>query len=80
MVIFFFFFFFTILHNFCDFLFAFLHTKPLLRKGVDPKRKKSACKGSKFFPFRIDPFSKRRQKHDHFNKKRIYWKFEDFED
>ena len=35
--------------NFCDFLFAFLQPKSIL-KGVHSKRKKIASKGSKFFP------------------------------
>ena len=42
-------------HNFCDFLFPFLHIK-LLLKGVYSERKAFAPKGSKCFPFRIDPF------------------------
>ena len=46
--------------NFNDYLFAFLHTKPLLKrgllwKGVYSKRKEFAPKGSKFLPFRVDP-------------------------
>ena len=43
--------------NFCNFLFAFLHTKPFW-KGVYSKRSEFASKGSKFFPFSEDPFSK----------------------
>ena len=42
--------------NFPVSLFPFLYTNPLL-KGVYPKRKEFAPKGSKFFPFRVDPFS-----------------------
>ena len=39
--------------NFCDFLFAFLHT---------PSEKGSTLKGgSKFFPFRVDSFSEGKQ-------------------
>ena len=38
--------------NFCDFLFVFLYTKPVL-KGVYSKRKEFALK---FFPFSVDPF------------------------
>ena len=30
-------------------------------KGVYSKRKEFAPKGSKFFPFRVDPFSERRE-------------------
>ena len=41
--------------NFCDFLFAYLCTNPLL-KGVFSKMKEFAPTGSKFFPFRVDPF------------------------
>ena len=37
--------------NFCDFLFAFSHTSSLLKMPV----------GSKFFPFRVDPFSEGRE-------------------
>ena len=40
--------------SFCDFLFAFLHTK--LR--VYSKRKEFALCGGKFFPLRVDPFQK----------------------
>ena len=50
--------FFTILYkedNFCDFLFAFQYTDPLL-KGVYSERKAFAPKGSKFFAVRVDPF------------------------
>ena len=36
--------------NFCNFLFALLYNKP-------PK-KEVYFKGSKFFPFRVDPFQK----------------------
>ena len=42
--------------NFCDFLFALLHTKPLL-KWVYSIRNEFAPKGSKFIPYRFDPFS-----------------------
>ena len=38
---------------------AFQHIKSLL-KGVYPKRKEFAPHGSKFFPFRVDYFSKGR--------------------
>ena len=43
--------------NFCDFLFAFLHTK--LR--VYSNRKEFTACGSKFFLFRVDPFPEGRQ-------------------
>ena len=46
--------------NFCDSLFAFLLAMHVL-KGVCFKRKEFAPKGSKFFPFRVDPFSEGRQ-------------------
>ena len=39
-----------------EFPFAFMHTNPL-EKGSYFKRKNSALKGSKFFDFRVDPFS-----------------------
>ena len=39
-----------------NFMFAFLLIKTLL-KGVHSKRKEFAPRGSKFFPFRVDPFS-----------------------
>ena len=42
--------------NFCDFLFALLHIKPLLKRGL--KRRDFAPRGSKFFPFRVTPFHK----------------------
>ena len=42
--------------NFCDFLFGFLHTNPLLKR-VHSNRKEFAPKGSKLFPFRVDSFS-----------------------
>ena len=48
--------FFTKKDDFCDFLFVFLHIKPL-QKGVYSKRKEFAPNGSKFFPFRVDYFS-----------------------
>ena len=47
--------------NLCDFVFSFLHMKPLLKR-VYSKRKEFAPKGSKFFPFRVDLFSEWRQK------------------
>ena len=47
-------------HNFCDFLFAFVYTSSLLRKGF-LTRKEFAPLGSKFFPFRVELFSKGRQ-------------------
>ena len=43
--------------NFCKFLFAILHTHPL----VYFQRKEFAPKGSKFFPLRIHRFSEGRQ-------------------
>ena len=46
--------------NLCDFLFAFLRTKSLI-KGVNSKRKEFAPTGSKFFPFRVDRLSEGRQ-------------------
>ena len=42
--------------NFYDFLLALLYTKHLLKR-VFSKRKEFAPRGSKFFPFRVDPFS-----------------------
>ena len=39
--------------RYCDFLFAFQHTKPLLTKGVYSKRKEFAPLWNKFFPFRV---------------------------
>ena len=47
-------------HNFCNFMFAFLHTKSLL-KEVYTKKKTFASKGNKFFHFKVDPFSEGRQ-------------------
>ena len=47
--------------NFCDFLFAFLYNKSLVRRGFS-KRKEFAPEQSKFFPFRVDPFSESRQR------------------
>ena len=55
--------FFAIFHkgnNFCDFLLVFLHTNPIL-KMVYSKRKEFAPHVSKFFPFRVDPFSEEKQ-------------------
>ena len=46
--------------KFCDFLYAFLYSNPLL-KGVYSKRKEFAPKGSKFFPFRVDLISEGRK-------------------
>ena len=43
--------------NFSGFLLAFLHTKSLLKRDLLEKL------GSKFFPFRVDPFSEERQNH-----------------
>ena len=45
--------------NFCVFLFAFLHIKPLLKSNLI--REEFALKGIKFFPLRVDAFSKGRQ-------------------
>ena len=42
--------------NFCDFLFAFTYTNPLLKRGL-LIRKEFAPSGSKFFPYGVDPFS-----------------------
>ena len=56
---FFFFFFFAILYKgdtINEFMFAYLHTKSLL-KGVYSKRKEFVSTGNKFFPFRADHFS-----------------------
>ena len=39
--------------DFGDFLFAFLHTKSLLKRG-NSKRKEFASEGSKFFSLRVD--------------------------
>ena len=44
--------------NFCDFLFAFLQTRPLL-KMVNSKNKEFVPKGSKIFPFSVDSISER---------------------
>ena len=55
--------------NFCDFWFDFytpnlfwkgVHskTKEPIWQGVHSERKEFAAKGSKFFPFRVDPFQK----------------------
>ena len=41
--------------NFCDFLFTFQHTDPLL-KSSDPKGKEFAPMGSKFFPLEKTTF------------------------
>ena len=41
----------------CNFLFQFLRTDSLLKR-VYSKRKEFAPFGSKFFPFRVDPFKK----------------------
>ena len=47
--------------NLCDFLFAFLYSNPPLKKTkFYSKRKDFAQKWSKFFPFRVDPFSQMR--------------------
>ena len=43
-----------------DFLFSFLYTTPF-SKWVNYKRQAFSPSGSKFFPFRIDPFSKGRR-------------------
>ena len=43
-------------NNFCDFLFALLYTKALL-KGIYSKRKEFAPLRSKLFPFRVERFS-----------------------
>ena len=42
--------------NFCDFMFALLYIKSLL-KNIYSKKKEFAPCGSKFFPFRVDSFS-----------------------
>ena len=48
--------------TFCNFLFAFLHSKPLPKgstlkgKNLLPAGANSFLAGSKFFPFRVDPF------------------------
>ena len=47
--------------NFCDFLFAFLQSKSLLKKSLLYKRKEFAPRGSKFLPFRVDAFSEGNQ-------------------
>ena len=44
--------------NFGDFLFALLHTKPLLKRVY---LKEFAPKGNKFFSFTVDSFSEGRQ-------------------
>ena len=53
--------------NFCDFMFASIHTKPILKKGLFLKERicsqTFASFGSKFFPIIVDPFPKWRQKH-----------------
>ena len=43
--------------NFFDFLFAFLHTMPLLEKDLHVLKKERICS----FPFRADSFSEWRQ-------------------
>ena len=49
------------LHNLnCDFRFALRHTERFLKR-VNSKRKEFAPTGSKFFPFRVDPFSEGRR-------------------
>ena len=47
--------------KFCDFQFAFQHIKPLLNLRGLLLKKIFAPKGSKSFPFRVDPFSDGRQ-------------------
>ena len=47
--------------NFCDFLYAPLYTKFIL-KCVYSKKEEFAPKESKIVPFRVDPFSEGRQK------------------
>ena len=44
--------------NFHDFLFAFLHSKPLL-KGVYSKKEEFALIGSRFFRLRVDLFTRK---------------------
>ena len=46
--------------NFCDLLFAFQYIQSFW-KDVYSKRKEFAPNGSKFFPFRVGPFSEGRQ-------------------
>ena len=49
--------------NFCDFLFALLHTNFLLKGGLRFKKKKECAPlGSNFFPFKVDPFFRRETK------------------
>ena len=60
--------------NFHDFLFAFLHIKSLL-KGIYFKRKEFAPRGSKFFPFRVEPFSEVRQKTKELSLIKVYQTF-----
>ena len=43
--------------KFCDCLFGFRHSKSLPDR-VYSKRKEFAPHGSKFFPFKVDPFQK----------------------
>ena len=40
--------------NFCDLLCAFLHTEPLLKRGLFQKERICSL-GSKFSSFRVDP-------------------------
>ena len=46
-------------YDFCEILFAFL-TSTTYCNGVYSKMKEFARKGSKYFPFRTDPFSEGR--------------------
>ena len=42
--------------NFCDFLFAFLYTHPLLKRGLLLKER-ICSPWEQIFPFSVDPFS-----------------------
>ena len=46
-------------HNFCNFLFAFKQANIVLKMDLIYKEKK-VPRGSKFFPYRLDPFQKGR--------------------
>ena len=54
--------------NFCDFLFCFPATKSLptgvysKREEFAPEGRETCSKESKYFPFKVDPFSEGRQK------------------
>ena len=53
--------FFSLGDNFCDFLFAFIHNKPLLVAFIYNKPLLNRCLRGAFFPFRVDAFSEGKQ-------------------